>query len=109
MPIEVIKVQEVEKIVEVFKDRFIPAKEEDCDCLTGMRFINVWNRLFQIKGESNDECLTEDEFIHVIQRNLNQNAKLLQNSNAKMSASTTSGFRSTVMTDATAFQREHSE
>jgi len=71
VPVEVIKVQEIEKIVEVFRDRYITKEEEDCDCLTGMRFIDVWNRLFHIQGHANEECLTEEEFVTLIQKNLN--------------------------------------
>ena len=68
VPIEIIKVQEVEKIVEVFRDRFIAreASDEDCDCLTGIKFIEVWNKLFHLKGVAGTECLTQDEFVGLL-------------------------------------------
>ena len=47
VPIEVIKIQEVEKIV--YKDRII-YKEDECDCLTGERFQQVWNQMFYLHG-----------------------------------------------------------
>lgn len=60
VPIEVIKIQEVEKIVEVFRDRFVnkEASEEDCDCITGLQFMEVWNKLFHLKGVAGTECLS---------------------------------------------------
>jgi hypothetical protein len=49
VPVEVIRIQEVEKIVEVIKEvEKIVFKEEevDCDCLTGIQFVKTWNKLF---------------------------------------------------------------
>jgi hypothetical protein len=70
IPIEVIKVQEVEKIVEVFRDRFVAKEEsEDCDCLSGIEFIEVWNKLFHLKGVAGTECITKDEFVGLLQKN----------------------------------------
>ena len=34
--------------------------DEDCDCLTGARFLAVWNKLFKLSGPSTEECITED-------------------------------------------------
>ena len=58
---QVVKVVEVEKIVEVIKivEKIITREEEDCDCLTGLRFVDVWNKIFHIKGMASGECLTE--------------------------------------------------
>ena len=77
VPIEIIKIQEVEKIIEVFRDRYLTKEndEENCDCLTGVRLIDVWNKLFHIKGSSSTECLTEEEFVNLLSKNFNQNAK----------------------------------
>ena len=95
MPVEVIKVQEVEKIVEVFRDRFVPKEEsEDCDCLTGIKFIEVWNKIFQLKGVSGTECLTQEEFVTLLQKNFQNNTKALLHDPARMSHTT--NFRSTV-------------
>ena len=60
-PYEVVKVVEVEKIVEVIKEveKIITREEENCDCLTGMRFVDTWNKVFNIKGMASGECLTE--------------------------------------------------
>jgi len=67
-PIEVIKVVEVEKIVEVIKivEKIITREEENCDCLTGMRFVDVWNNIFNIKGMASGECLTAPEFVTLL-------------------------------------------
>jgi hypothetical protein len=48
VPIEVVKIQEVEKIVEVIKEveKVIIKEEEDCDCLSGIKFASTWNQLF---------------------------------------------------------------
>ena len=64
-PVEVVKVVEVEKIVEVVKEveKIITREEEDCDCLIGLRFIDVWNKIFHIKGMAIGECLTEPQFV----------------------------------------------
>ena len=79
MPIEVIKIQEVEKIVEVIKEveKIIVKEEENCDCLTGVRFINAWNKLFKINGNVGSDCISEKQFISIIQNSLNTNAEVL--------------------------------
>lgn len=79
MPIEVIKIQEVEKIVEVIKEveKIIVKEEENCDCLTGVRFINAWNKLFKINGNVGSDCISEKQFISIIQNSLNTNAEIL--------------------------------
>jgi hypothetical protein len=62
-PIEVIRTEVVEKIieriVEVEKIVYQEKEEEDCDCFTGVRFIDTWNKLFKISGNASTECLTE--------------------------------------------------
>ena len=59
----------MEKIVEIIKE----IKEEDCNCLTGVKFINVWNKLFHIEGNGGTECMTEDEFVGLISKNFVRN------------------------------------
>lgn len=58
--VESTKVVEVEKIVEIIKEveKIVQVgggggNDSDCDCLTGARFIDVWNRIFQIQGMAN--------------------------------------------------------
>ena len=63
VPIEVIKIQEVEKVV--YKDRII-YKEDECDCLRGDRFLQIWNKMFQMQGELGKECIKEEEFIGIL-------------------------------------------
>jgi len=62
-PIEVIKTEVVEKIIEKFieveKIVRVEKEEDDCDCFTGVRFIETWNKLFKIKGDVSSDCLTE--------------------------------------------------
>ena len=61
-PIEVIKYEILEKIVEkiVEVDKIVYREpEEPCDCLTGVKFIDTWNKLLKIKGEAASECITE--------------------------------------------------
>jgi len=53
--VESTKVVEVEKIVEVIKEvekivQVGGGHEATDDCLSGARFIDVWNRIFQIQG-----------------------------------------------------------
>ena len=72
VPIEVIKIQEVEKIV--YKDRIV-IKEEDCDCLSGIRFMEIWNKMFHLQGAASATCITEEEFVSILQKNFNKNAK----------------------------------
>ena len=63
VPIEVIRIEEVEKIV--YRDRFI-TKEDDCECLSGIRFVDVWNKMMHIEGPASTECITEDEFVTLL-------------------------------------------
>ena len=71
VPIEVIKIQEVIKEVEKIVYQGGGGgrgagggaggmSDEDCDCLTGARFLAVWNKLFKLSGPSTEECITED-------------------------------------------------
>jgi len=46
VPIEVVKIQEVIKEVEKIVYQQVGGAESDCDCLTGVRFLTVWNKLF---------------------------------------------------------------
>ena len=88
-PVEVIKIeqviQEVEKIV--YEKVFVPAAgkggagkgdgasevDTDCDCLTGARFLDIWNKMFNIKGMASTECLTEEQFVTMISKGIRQN------------------------------------
>ena len=76
-PIEVIKYEIlekiVEKIVEVEKIIYKEA-EESCDCLTGVRFIDTWNKLLKIKGEVSTDCITQKQFISLVRDSVNSNA-----------------------------------
>ena len=78
-PIEIIKIVEVEKIVEVIKEveKIITREEENCDCLTGLRFVDVWNRIFNIKGMASGECLTSTQFVELISNQLINNITTL--------------------------------
>lgn len=64
VPVEVVKtvevIKEVEKIVEIVKE------EENCDCLTGGKFVDIWNQLFMMREVSGKECLKEKEFVAMI-------------------------------------------
>lgn len=76
-PIEVIKYEILEKIVEkiVEVDKIVYREaEENCDCLTGVRFIDTWNKLFKIRGEVGSDCITEKQFISLIRDSVNSNA-----------------------------------
>jgi hypothetical protein len=54
--VESTKVVEVEKIVEIIKEveKIVQVggggHEAEDNCLSGARFIDVWNRIFQIQG-----------------------------------------------------------
>ena len=63
------KLVEVEKIVEVIKEIEVVREEENCDCLTGVRFIDVWNKLFHLEGVASAECMTEEEFVSLVSKN----------------------------------------
>lgn len=83
--VESTKVVEVEKIVEVIKEveKIVQigggkAAEEDCDCLTGVRFIDIWNKIFQIKGMASADCLTESQFLDLISKSLMSNVDKIE-------------------------------
>lgn len=63
VPIEIVRIEEVEKIV--YKDRYI-TKEDDCDCLSGVRFMEIWNKMFHLEGMPSKECITEEEFVSLL-------------------------------------------
>lgn len=52
-------------------------EEVNCDCLTGVKFINTWNKLFRINGSVGSDCITEKQFISIIQKSLATNAEVL--------------------------------
>ena len=54
------KIVVVEKIKEVIKEVGAIIQEEDKDCLSQRRFIEIWNRLFNLKGIQTEKCLTEE-------------------------------------------------
>lgn len=52
-----------------------------------MRFIDVWNKIFQIKGMASAECLTETQFIDLVSQSLMSNVDNIdrpKNSNQKV-------------------------
>lgn len=69
----------VEKIKEVIKEVGQIIQEEDKDCLSQRRFIEIWNRMFNLKGIQTEKCLTEEQFIGLISRSLMANADDLTN------------------------------
>lgn len=81
VPIEVIKIQEVikevEKIVYQGGGGGGGGMSDDCDCLTGARFLSVWNKLFKLSGPSTEECITEEQFISMISKSFNKNLSAL--------------------------------
>jgi len=85
-PIEVVKIEqiftEVEKIVyeKVFVDNgqgHGPGEADDCDCLTGARFLTVWNKIFSLQGVGSTSCLTEEQFINLINGGIRKNVSAL--------------------------------
>jgi hypothetical protein len=82
-PIEVIRTEVVEKIIEkiVEVEKIVTVeKEEDCDCFTGVRFIDTWNKLFKISGNVTNDCLTEKQFISMVSDSFNANAAICMRS-----------------------------
>lgn len=78
VPVESVKVELVEKIIEKIIYEKVAGgggggAEEDCDCLTGARLINVWNKMFKISGPSTTECLTEEQFVSVLAKSFTAN------------------------------------
>ena len=85
VPIEVIKIQEVIKEVEkiVYQGGGGGGAESDCDCLTGTRLINVWNKIFKLSGPGSEECITEDQFVSMIAKSFKKNCAALETSDAR--------------------------
>ena len=79
VPVYVEKIKEVEVIKEVIKEveKIVVKEEENCDCLSGVRFINAWNKLFKINGNVGSDCISEKQFISIIKNSLNTNAEVL--------------------------------
>tara|TARA_B110000285_G_C15107083_1_gene608666 strand:- start:519 stop:800 length:282 start_codon:yes stop_codon:yes gene_type:complete len=76
----------VEKIVEIIKEveKYIQVgggggNDSDCDCLTGARFIDVFNKIFNIKGMASSGCLTEQQFLDLISKSLIANVDSITN------------------------------
>lgn len=67
--------------MEIIKEVMVPVTKEvetdDCDCLTGVKFLDVWNKLFKIRGDVSADCLTERQFIEMVSMSFNANAKVL--------------------------------
>jgi hypothetical protein len=104
VPIEVIKVQEiikeVEKIVYINQGgkamsagggmgMGMGGLDSDCDCLTGARFLTVWNKLFKLSGAGSDECLTEEQFVNVISKSFKKNLAALEITDARTTVDST--------------------
>jgi len=79
------KVVEVEKIVEVIKevDRLVK-DDSDNDCMSQARFIDIWNRMFHLKGIASSQCLSEDDFVGLISRSLMSNADAITEGHSTM-------------------------
>ena len=93
VPIEVIKVQEIIKEVDkiVYMNggggsggkaggggAGMGGMDSDCDCLTGQRFLAVWNKLFKLSGTGSEECLTEEHFVNMIAKSFRKNLSALE-------------------------------
>ena len=109
VPIEVVKIQEVIKEVEkiVYQNNGGGGgAESDCDCLTGVRFLNVWNQIFQLSGPVGTECLTEEEFVNTISRSLKKNCNNLSDDPRSDVRSTMDSTMLHSMSTATGFPAE---
>ena len=67
------KIIEVEKQVEVIVEKIV-YQEREADCMTQNRFIDIWNNMFMISGQSNNSCLTEEQFVQIVSKNIVNNA-----------------------------------
>ena len=88
VPIEVIKIQEVVKEVEKIVYQYggkskgtngigSGGSDSECDCLTSARLMSIWNKLFKLTGPTTTDCLTEEQFVTMISKNMNKNIKAL--------------------------------
>lgn len=86
VPIEIVKIKEVERIVEVPREiEKIVYVKDFSDSFKGKRFIEIWNKLFRLHGVLDEEVLTESQFIDTICRSFNANANhLIGNFDQKM-------------------------
>jgi len=86
IPIETVKIQTIEKIVEklVEVEKFIEvekSKDEDCDCISEVKFVQLWNKLMMINFSDNtlkEECLSDSRFIDLVITNLKNNHSAIQ-------------------------------
>lgn len=68
---------EVEKIVTVENG----GGEEDCDCISEVKFVQLWNKLMMINFSDNslkEECLSDQRFIDLVMKNLKSNYSAIQ-------------------------------
>lgn len=69
------KIVEKEKIVMVGGEG--NAEGGDCECLTEIGFVQLWNKLMMIKfadNNLNDDCISNDRFTELITSNLLKNS-----------------------------------
>ena len=80
-PVETIKFIDREipvirtKIEYVEVERLVPEGADDCDCVTEIGFVNLWNSLMMMKSTEilKSDCLTSKGFVDLIMQNLNSN------------------------------------
>lgn len=56
---------------------------DDCECITEVGFVQLWNKLMMIKFADNslkDDCLSDDRFADLVTSNLIKNQKALKDS-----------------------------
>jgi len=76
VPIESVKVEMFEKIIEklvevpVEKIVEVPGKDDDCECITEVKFIQLWNKMMSLKfSDVKEECLSDDKFLDLLLQN----------------------------------------
>ena len=92
---------EVEKIVEIIKEveKIVyktaeggGGEESECGCLTGDRFLTVWNNLFKLTGTGSNACITEEQFVGLITKSLARNSANLGSSDTNSMMDTQSSM-----------------
>ena len=73
MPVESIKVELfekiIEKLVEVPVERIVevPGGDDDCECITEVGFIQLWNKMMSLKfSDVKEDCLSDDKFTDLL-------------------------------------------
>lgn len=81
IPIETVKIETVEKIVEVIKvvEKIVEIEKKsdaDCHCISEVALVQLWNKLMNIKFADNklsEDCVTEDRFTELLASNVAKN------------------------------------